>query len=252
MGVTQKDIKEMRADFENSILGAILLERGAFAQVCDVLSAKNFMCFPNAEIYQAITELYPDTPIDLRTVNYHLRNKYRYELAVLISSVSSTANIKCHAVCLLELSIIEAFIQKAEAVSQRINVGLTLRSALNDVIQILLDPGTTRKNKKDNRRDKGDPLKLISDEILVYLKDIGAHPDILAEFHALVQKIDRRIRRIKEQSKVQNLIRNVLDVGAAPTDPLTKMATNKLADLLLSSVASGKLDEEKARKIIDL
>lgn len=92
-------------DFEASVLGALMLEKDAFSQVCDLLSPESFYEPRHAVIYNAIQMLgLKQEPIDLMTVTQSLRRTGDLEkvggaayIANLSSNVVSAAHIEFHA-----------------------------------------------------------------------------------------------------------------------------------------------------------
>lgn len=92
-------------DFEASVLGALMLEKDAFSQVCDLLSPESFYEPRHAVIYNAIQMLgLKQEPIDLMTVTQSLRRTGDLEkvggaayIANLSGNVVSAAHIEFHA-----------------------------------------------------------------------------------------------------------------------------------------------------------
>lgn len=98
-------------DLEESILGAIMLEKLAIGQVRNYLEVEHFYDARHQLIYKAILELGKD-PIDMRTVVNRLRKNGTideaggaYYIADLTAKVSSAANIQYHARCVIEFAI---------------------------------------------------------------------------------------------------------------------------------------------------
>ncbi len=61
-------------DMEESVLGALMLEKDALTTVIDILKPESFYKEAHQEIYRAIVQLFNDAePIDLRTVVNELR-----------------------------------------------------------------------------------------------------------------------------------------------------------------------------------
>jgi len=106
-------------DLEESVLGALMLEKSAVTAVVEFLRPEHFYTEPHKEIYQAIIDLFKATePVDMRTVVAQLRKNGKIELvggatyiATLTSRVSSSANIEYHARIIIELAIKRELIQ---------------------------------------------------------------------------------------------------------------------------------------------
>lgn len=92
-------------ELEEVVLGALMLERDAYMNVCDTLTPDSFYDPNNAKIYDAISTLgFHQRPIDMMTVTEQLRQNGELEniggpvhIAELTSRVFSAANIEFHA-----------------------------------------------------------------------------------------------------------------------------------------------------------
>ncbi len=63
-------------ELEQAVLGALLIDKNAVAEVIDLLHEKCFYVESNQKIYKAIVSLFHDTkPIDILTVTQKLRSK---------------------------------------------------------------------------------------------------------------------------------------------------------------------------------
>ena len=100
-------------DLEESVLGALMLEKDALTNVIDILKPENFYKDANKEIYQSIIDLFNDSePIDLLTVTSQLKKNGKLEyvggsfyVTQLTTRVNSASNIEYHARIILEQSI---------------------------------------------------------------------------------------------------------------------------------------------------
>lgn len=92
-------------ELEEVVLGACMLERDAYMQVCDILIPDSFYDPVNKKIYEAITTLgLNQRPIDMMTVTEQLRKDGTLEevggaihITELTARVYSSANIEFHA-----------------------------------------------------------------------------------------------------------------------------------------------------------
>lgn len=97
-------------DFEEAVLGGIMLEADAYLTVSSILKSDVFYQEAHKKIYEAITNLFiSSSPIDILTVTQELRKLGNLELVGgafyvtnLTSRVSSVANIEFHANIILE------------------------------------------------------------------------------------------------------------------------------------------------------
>ena len=102
-------------EFEEAILGAILIDNSAINQVIDILSPESFYKEEHKLIYGAVKDLFGDSqPVDLLTVANLLRKKAEldsvggeYYLIQLSQKVSSAAHSEFHA-----RIIVQKFIQR--------------------------------------------------------------------------------------------------------------------------------------------
>ncbi|MEM9417138.1 MAG: replicative DNA helicase [Bacteroidota bacterium] len=113
-------------DMEESVLGALMLEKDALTTVIDILKPESFYKEAHQEIYQAIVQLFNEAaPIDLRTVVNQLRKNGQleavggsYYVTSLTTRVSSASNIEHHARVIAEYAIKRALIAVATEVHQ--------------------------------------------------------------------------------------------------------------------------------------
>jgi hypothetical protein len=113
-------------DLEESILGALLLERSAYDKLKDFFKPKYLYSEAHKEIYSSIQLLVSKgAPIDMRTVANQLRIDGKIELvggayyiAELTSKVSSAANIEYHARVVMEMHIKRELINIASKIHQ--------------------------------------------------------------------------------------------------------------------------------------
>ena len=97
-------------DFEEAVLGAMMLDTNAAVTVIDALSEEMFYKDSHQKIFKAIHQVFSkNDPIDLLSVSKQLRQNGTleqvggsYYLASLTNRVVSSANIEYHARILLE------------------------------------------------------------------------------------------------------------------------------------------------------
>ena len=100
-------------DLEESVLGALMLEKDALTNIIDILKPENFYKDAHKEIYQAIIDLFNNSqPIDLLTVTNQLKKNGTldivggsYYVTKLTTRVNSASNIEFHSRIILEQSI---------------------------------------------------------------------------------------------------------------------------------------------------
>ncbi|MDE7419697.1 MAG: replicative DNA helicase [Muribaculaceae bacterium] len=92
-------------DLEEAVLGALMIEKDAYMNVCDILSPESFYDPTNQKIFNAIMQLgLSQRPIDMLTVVEQLRANGELEevggaikITSLTSNIYSAANVEYHA-----------------------------------------------------------------------------------------------------------------------------------------------------------
>ncbi|MDR1878737.1 MAG: replicative DNA helicase, partial [Bacteroidales bacterium] len=129
-------VQPQAIDFEEAVLGAMMLEQNATGLVIDKLNSDAFYKEAHKHIYEAIRQVFEDgNPVDLLSVTAQLRKKRKleaiggsYYLASLTNKVVSSANIEFYA-----RIISEKYIQR-----QLISVSTeTIREAFNETTDVL-------------------------------------------------------------------------------------------------------------------
>ena len=100
-------------DFEEAVLGAIMIDKNAMAEIGDILSPEVFYKDSHKEIYTILEKLFEEgEPIDTLMVTGKLKQNKKLKicggshyLAELTNKVISSANIEYHARIILEQSI---------------------------------------------------------------------------------------------------------------------------------------------------
>ena len=98
-------IPPQAVDFEEAVLGALMLEKNAVNDVIDVLSPESFYKDQHQKIYAVIHYLFGNSqPIDILTVTQELRNRGEldyvggaYYISQLTNRIASAANVEHHA-----------------------------------------------------------------------------------------------------------------------------------------------------------
>ncbi|MBR5643739.1 MAG: replicative DNA helicase [Salinivirgaceae bacterium] len=127
-------------DFEESVLGALMLENDAFLQISEILKPEHFYKEEHGKIFDAIARLSAkQTPIDINTVAQRLKIDKELDtvggpsyLAYLTNRIASTAHIEFHA-----RVIAQKYVQR-----ELIRIGAEMqRNGFEDVedVQAMLD-----------------------------------------------------------------------------------------------------------------
>ncbi|MEO9967755.1 MAG: replicative DNA helicase [Reichenbachiella sp.] len=100
-------------EIEETVLGALMLEKDALTTVVDILKPQSFYDDRHSKIYEAIVQLFNKSePVDIMTVTAQLRKNGTleiaggaYHIAHLTTRVNSAANIEYHARIITEQAI---------------------------------------------------------------------------------------------------------------------------------------------------
>lgn len=114
-------------DLEEVVLGACMLEKDAYMNVCDILVPDSFYDPVNQKIYQAITTLgFNQRPIDMMTVTEQLRQDGTLEevggavhITELTARVYSAANVEFHARIIAQKYLARRLISYAAAIESK-------------------------------------------------------------------------------------------------------------------------------------
>lgn len=112
---------------EFSVLGGLMLEREAYDQVSDLISAADFYKPSHQIIYQVISELHQKAqPIDIVTVSNSLQTRNELDLIggpdyllSLLDKVVSAANIDSHARIIHEKSLLRRLINTSSSLIEK-------------------------------------------------------------------------------------------------------------------------------------
>ncbi len=114
-------------EFEESVLGAIMLEKDAYGTVVEIISDRSFYKVAHQRIFQAMQNLAAkENPIDMITVIDQLRRDGNLEevggplyISTLTSKVASTAHLKYHAQILAQKSLARDLIEMSSSVAEK-------------------------------------------------------------------------------------------------------------------------------------
>ncbi len=113
-------------EFEEAVLGALMIEKDALTTVIDVLKPESFYRTAHQRVFEAIVRLFTRSePVDLVTVSGELRKMGRLEevggavyLTQLTRRVNSAANIEHHARVIVEQAIKRELISIASTIEK--------------------------------------------------------------------------------------------------------------------------------------
>ncbi len=117
-------IQPQARDLEEAVLGGMMLDREAVAEVVEILKPESFYVAAHGHIFEAIHNLFGRSePVDILTVTAELRKMGKLEevggpfaITQLTNRVGSTANIEYHARIVSEKYIFRELIRTSNAV----------------------------------------------------------------------------------------------------------------------------------------
>lgn len=126
-------------DAEQSVLGAVILDKNALIEVIEILKPEDFYSQMHKEIYEAVIDLYrKNEPVDILTLAEALKKKKSLEmvggrayLGQLSSAVPSTSNVEYYAKIVEEKAVLRRLI---DASSQIMEKGYHDKTEANEVL----------------------------------------------------------------------------------------------------------------------
>ncbi len=147
-----KQYFEYNTDIEDVIIGAILIEKSAFARVKSLVEPQMFYNELNKDLFALIAEMFDNAlPIDMLTViqrcyDKKLNNKHEllgYNVSVKCNNVASSANIEYHSLLIRELYLKRILIE----IKSKINLD---NDAIKEVEELEKSLTKARQLKADN------------------------------------------------------------------------------------------------------
>lgn len=182
-------------DLEESVLGALMLEKNALTAVVEYLRPEHFYSETHKLIYEAIIDLFKDSdPVDMRTVVAQLRKNGKlellengaYKIAELTSKVSSAANIEYHARIVIEMAIKRNLIEIASQIHHDAYEDTT------DVFELLDKTEQSIFQISDtNLRKNYDTMKSLMYQAIQELQEKKNHKDGLTGIPTGFSRLDR-------------------------------------------------------------
>jgi replicative DNA helicase len=124
---TYGHLQPQAPEVEKAVLGALMIDKDAYAVVCEILHPESFYEPRNQMVYQAIMELsMAERPVDILTVTEQLAKNGNLEevggpgyVTELSARVASSANIEYHANIVAQKSLARQLIQFASMVETK-------------------------------------------------------------------------------------------------------------------------------------
>ncbi|MDR2980330.1 MAG: replicative DNA helicase [Bacteroidales bacterium] len=182
-------------DFEEAVLGALMIDSSAVSIIIDFLDYRMFYKEAHQHIYKAAFDLFSEMqPIDLLSITNKLRKAGQLEvvggvsyLASLTNSVASSANIEYHARIVMEKYVLRELIGKCNGIIKE------AYDESNDVLQ-LLDKAETelfniiQNNFKRDSKELNLVVKKALDELTEIRNQGGAFHGVPTGIQAIDEK----------------------------------------------------------------
>ena len=142
---------------EQSVLGAMLIDKEAIAKATEILSAEDFYREAHRVIFSAMLEIYnKNEAVDMITVTDILRRDNKLEdvggiayITSLANVVLTAANVKYHAEIVAEKSVLRQLVKVSTEIA-------AMGYEANDEVGVLLDTAESRILEISNRKKRAD------------------------------------------------------------------------------------------------
>ena len=153
----EERVPPQNIEAEQSVLGAMLIDKEAIAKATEILSVDDFYREAHRVIFGAMLELYnKNEAVDLITVTDILRRDNKLEdiggiayITSLANVVLTAANVKYHADIVAEKSVLRQLVKVSTEIA-------AMGYEANDEVGVLLDTAESRILEISNRKKKAD------------------------------------------------------------------------------------------------
>jgi replicative DNA helicase len=262
---------------EQSVLGAMILNKEAINTAIEQLHPDDFYKEANKEIFQAIIELFNrNEPVDIITLSEELRKRGTLEslggvtyLAELSGGVAITSNVKYYCDIVEEKSILRRLIKSCDDIMAKSYEG---SEEVNSIIE------EAEKNIFDitqgRHREGFAPIKQVLLDSFTKIEEMAAHQGELTGLTTGFIDIDQKLSGMQSSDLIllaarPSMGKTALGINIATNSAIKadasvaifslEMSKEQLVQRMISSVShvdlqkiiSGKLDEDEWIRIID-
>ena len=168
----EERVPPQNIEAEQSVLGAMLLDKEAIARATEILTADDFYREAHRVVFSAMLELYnKNEAVDMVTLTDILRRDGKLEdvggiayVTALANAVPTAANIKFHADIVAEKSVLRQLVRVSTEIA-------AMGYEANDEVGVLLDTAESRILEIANRKKKND-FTPISDVLMESVQSI--------------------------------------------------------------------------------
>ena len=153
----EERVPPQNIEAEQSVLGAMLIDKEAIAKTTEILSAEDFYREAHRVIFSAMLEIYnKNEAVDMITVTDILRRDNKLEdvggiayITSLANVVLTAANVKYHAEIVAEKSVLRQLVKVSTEIA-------AMGYEANDEVGVLLDTAESRILEISNRKKRAD------------------------------------------------------------------------------------------------
>ena len=153
----EERVPPQNIEAEQSVLGAMLIDKEAIAKGTEILSAEDFYREAHRVIFSAMLEIYnKNEAVDMITVTDILRRDNKLEdvggiayITSLANVVLTAANVKYHAEIVAEKSVLRQLVKVSTEIA-------AMGYEANDEVGVLLDTAESRILEISNRKKRAD------------------------------------------------------------------------------------------------
>ena len=153
----EERVPPQNIEAEQSVLGAMLIDKEAIAKATEILSAEDFYREAHRVIFSAMLEIYnKNEAVDMITVTDILRRDNKLEdvggiayITRLANVVLTAANVKYHAEIVAEKSVLRQLVKVSTEIA-------AMGYEANDEVGVLLDTAESRILEISNRKKRAD------------------------------------------------------------------------------------------------
>ena len=153
----EERVPPQNIEAEQSVLGAMLIDKEAIAKATEILSAEDFYREAHRVIFSAMLEIYDkNEAVDMITVTDILRRDNKLEdvggiayITSLANVVLTAANVKYHAEIVAEKSVLRQLVKVSTEIA-------AMGYEANDEVGVLLDTAESRILEISNRKKRAD------------------------------------------------------------------------------------------------
>lgn len=153
----EERVPPQNIEAEQSVLGAMLIDKEAIAKATEILSADDFYREAHRVVFNAMLEIYnKNEAVDMITVTDVLRRDNKLEdvggiayITSLANAVVTAANVKFHADIVAEKSVLRQLVRVSTEIA-------AMGYEANDEVGVLLDTAESRILEISNRKKKAD------------------------------------------------------------------------------------------------